>query len=245
MNRFTTTFWLGGGIVAIVLLLLMGTFAGGQTPPPDRDDVVLGGFLGCHVAKDSPRECPFRLHYVNLVQGRTYHIRMESTEFDPRLILEDLAGNLLAGDTDWFDALPGCIVFRPPTSGSYRLVASAAAPMHEGYYTITLRELPVVMRVEAALTTADEARSDCYHRVFEVTLTAGRRYIMDLESNHFETFVKLLNPGGAIVAFDDEGCSNRPARIVFEAARTGTYRLVATSGTPAALGAFTLTVCEE
>jgi hypothetical protein len=244
MDHLTKT-WFGRSVFAILLLLLMAIFAAGQNQPPAREDVVFSGFLACNVSKDSPRQCPFRLHYVDLVQGNAYFIRMDSTEFDAYLLLENLEGKLLATDRDFFEALPGYIVFRPPTTGSYRLVVSAAPPMREGFYTIVLRELPCVMRIEATLAEIDESPNDCYQRVYELTLTAGRRYIIDLESNQFEPFVKLLNADGAIVAFDDEGSSNRPARVVFVAPRTETYRLVATTGTPRALGTFTLSVCED
>jgi hypothetical protein len=246
MNHFTTKFWIGSCVAALIVLLLSTPFAIGQTPSPNGNEVILSGFLSCTLEKDSPRQCPFRLHYVNLNQGSTYIMRIESTEFDARLLLENLEGKLLAANYDWVDEdLFGCIVFRAPTTGSYRLVVSAAPRLNEGFYTVMLRELPVVMRVEAALTTSDAALENCFHKAHEISLVAGRRYIIDLESNEFETCVKLMNAEGAIIAFADEGNPDRLARLVFEAPRTGTYRLVAASNTPYAVGAFRLTVCGE
>ena len=71
------------------------------------------------------------------------------------------------------------------------------------------------------------------------------RSIIDLASEDFEAFVKLLDPNGAIVAMNEEACMPRPARIVFTAPRTVNYRIAATSAAPFATGAFTLTVCCE
>jgi hypothetical protein len=106
-----------------------------------------------------------------------------------------------------------------------------------------MRELPVVMRVEAELPIRDEARDNCYERVQEATLNEGERYIIHLESKEYATCLKLLNPEGMIVAFHDEGMPSNGAHIIYEAPRTGTYRLVASSMTTHAVGAFTLTVC--
>src|SRR5262249_36906077 len=133
----------------------------------------------------------------------------------------------------------------PPTSGCYRLVVTAHAPLREGFYQVTMRELPIVMRVEAGLTLQDESQESCYHRSHEVTLVAGQRYIIDLESAEYATCLKLLSPEGMIVAFDDEGSPMRGARLMYEAPRTGTYRLIVASTEPYAVGRFTLTVCKE
>ena len=244
MNHFTTKYWLLCGVAAIAWLLLGGKVASGQTPPPDNDNVVLSGVLTCNVGLDGQRVCPFKLHYVNLTKGRTYSIQMSSSDFDTTLVLEDLRGNLLARDTDYYDDLYGNIVFRPPVTGRYRLIANATAPK-EGFYTITIRELPVVMSVTDELTPRDPTQNDISHKTFDVKLTAGRRYIIEMESDAFDAFVKLLNPDGAIIAFNDECGTQNNSRLVFEAVRTENYRIVATSFGPNATGAFTLTVCEE
>ncbi len=245
MEHFTFKFWFSCGIAALAALLLSGVVASAQNPTPPSDDIVLSGFLTCPVPNGSPRPCPFRVHYVNLTAGKSYTIRMASSEFHASLTLEDMRGNLLAMDCDDFSTMPGCIVFHPPTTGSYRLIATSSPPRNEGFYTITVRELNVLVRMEATLMPSDAVEDGTFQKTHELTLIEGKRYVIDLASNEFVAFVKLLNPDGAIVAFDDEGCMPRPARIVFTASRTGTYRLIAASATPFATGAFTLTVCEE
>jgi len=244
MKQLSTKLWFSCGFAA--LILLTGTFVAGQTPPPDRGEVTLSGFLSCHVAKDAPRQCPFRLHYLDLKEGQTYSIRIESTEFEARLAIEDLHGNVLAMDGDCVEEdLFGCIWFRAVESGSYRLVVTASPPIREGFYSIVVRELPIVMRVEAALTMIDEAQDECYQKVHDVTLNAVQRYVIELASKEFTPGVKLLNSDGAIVAFDVEGTTTTPARIIYTAPRTGVYRVVTASTTPYSLGAFTATVSND
>jgi hypothetical protein len=246
MNPLAPKFWIAGLIAMLAWLLIAGGVATGQTLPPD--DMIFSGFLSCSGddAKDPNRRCPFRLHYVQLTQGNTYAFRIEATEFDSRLTIEDQHGNVLAQDTDCLEEdVFGCIYFRPPVSGRYRLVVTSLPPLREGFYQVTMRQLPIEMRVESELTIRDPSQDNCFYRVHEVALREGERYIIDLESKEYANCVKLLNPDGMIVAFQDEGTPSRGARIIYEAPRTGTYRVLTASTTPNAIGPFTLTVCRD
>ena len=105
--------------------------------------------------------------------------------------------------------------------------------------------MPVLLNVAAQLTPNDPVAHDAFMSVHAITLTAGRSYIIDLRSDEFDTFLKVLNPKGAIVAFADECGPMRNTRVVFMPTRTETYHIVATSYNPAVIGAFRLLVCEE
>lgn len=245
MNPLNSRFWFAIGTAAVACLLIAGSVAQGQTPPPDRD-TILSGFLSCSRDKDGNMMCPARIHYLNMSEGKTYAIRIETTEFDAKLAIEDLHGNVLASDGDCIEEdLFGCIWFRPPSNDEYRFVVSASMPLLEGFYSVFVRELPIVMRVETTLTTEDEMRDECYQQTHEVTLNEGERYVIELASREFATCLKLLSPDGMIVAFDDEGTTSRPAQIIYTAPRTGVYRLVAASTMPHSVGAFRLTVNGE
>lgn len=231
MDRFDLRFLVVSIAAAIASLVIAASIASAQTAPPANAPITMNGYLNC---KDGT--CTFGLHYVNLVAERTYEIRMVSAGLDPRLMLEALDGRLLAADTDYFD-LGGCIVFHVPITGRYRIIANALPPATDGAYTITVRELPVVLHVEGVITNGNTAGHD-------LALLEGRRYVIDLASHDFGAFVKLLNADGAIVAFEDE-CLCDMARLVFVPTRTGTYRLVVDAVGSNASGAFTLRVCED
>jgi hypothetical protein len=231
-------------IATIVCLFLVATAASGQgvaTAPA----TVASGFLTCSNDNDDAiRLCPFRLHYIELVAGRTYCMRMESSEFQPFLMIEDMHGNPMAMDIDDFNTMPGCMVFRPSTTATYRMIASASLPIREGFYRVTMRELPSVFEVSAELASTDPMNSDCHERFYDVPLIEGRRYVIDLGSREFDAYVKLMTTENVIVAFEDESSPVRGARIVFTAPRTETYRIVATSLMPNSTGTFTLNVSE-
>lgn len=241
MGRFINKLWLGLGFVALAMLLLVGNLASGQTTPPRGDTVVLNGYINCGPLNETTRVCPFRLHYMEFTEGRTYMIRMDSSDFGSRLVLEDMQGRMLACDDDWFDGLDGTIVFRPTATGTYRMIANASTAV-EGFYTITVREVPIVMNVEASLVTNDEMPGNFNEMVYEVAMTAGRRYVIDMVSNEFDAFVRVLNREGAIVAFTNECDRMHNTRVVFTPTETGVYRIGATSNAEHATGGFRLMV---
>jgi hypothetical protein len=229
---------LGVGVLATILLLVFGSIAWGQNVVRDRGPIQLAGYLSCGTAEDGSSVCPFRLHYVELEKGRTYLINMESTEFDAKLVIEDLHGNVLATDRDNYDSLYGMIAFRPNETAHYRLMADSLTPM-EGFYTITIRELPSILTAEEELTmTAPE-------RTFEMELIAGRRYIIDMQSADFDAFIRLTNMEGAIVSFEDVCGAMKNARVIYEPTVTGTYRVIAASGSERTTGTFRLCVNEK
>jgi len=217
----------------------------GPTP-----NMVINATLTSADLPEPRHQCPHKVHEVFLDQGKTYVLEMRSDDFDTYLMLEDGEGALLAQNDDDSTvltayALNSRIAFQPPTTGTYRLIASAFHPAGEGNYTILGREVPVIMSIEDQLVESAETHNDCFCKTYDVTLTAGRRYYIDLESGAFATYVKLLSQDGTIVAFDEGGGSGLNTRIAYQAPATGTYRLVATSFAERSLGDFSLTVRED
>jgi len=243
MNHFTFKFWLLMAFVALVILLMGNRVASAQTPPPENER-ILTGVVGCALSGPEARECPLALHYVKLTAGTMYAIDILDADFTAGLVLEDLFGNVLATDMDYYDDLYGIIMFTPRTSGEYRLTVESKSGT-PGFYSIRVREMPMVVDVRSELTPSNPMAQDAFMSVHPLSMTAGRRYVMDLRSDEFDTFLKVLDPQGVIVAFADEGDATRTRRVVFTPTRTATYHIVATSSDPATIGAFLLMVCEE
>jgi len=205
------------------------------------------------LSAEGPREPRYygahKAHDVFLEGGKTYIVGMTSGAFDSYLMIEDENGVLLAQNDEESTmptngALKAHIAFHAPVSGTYRLIATTYAPDREGDYVITVREVPVMMHADDELAVGDEARNDCFLKTYDVPMTEGRRYYIDLESREFLTSVKLLNPEGLVVAFD-EGGVNANTRIRFQPPMPGPYRIVVTSATERSIGAFSLTVRED
>ena len=85
------------------------------------------------------------------------------------------------------------------------------------------------------------------HHVFEVKMTAGKRYAIHLArtgQRGFDPFLRLENSAGKELASDDDSGGDQDAFLVFVPQETGTYRVVATSynGVP---GTYDLTLRER
>jgi hypothetical protein len=64
-------------------------------------------------------------------------------------------------------------------------------------------------------------------QVHPIDMVAGQTYIIDMESN-FDTYLRLHDPQGKLLAQDDDSGKGRNARLVFTPPRTGSYQLIAT-----------------
>ncbi len=98
-----------------------------------------------------------------------------------------------------------------------------------------------------------KVRTECFpgnltardrERVQEVKLRTGQAYLIDLESAQFDTFLKVQDAKGKVLAENDDITPgvNLNSRLFFTAPADGTYRLVATSFQQRGSGAYTLTV---
>lgn len=84
-------------------------------------------------------------------------------------------------------------------------------------------------------TDSRDAQGKHFHE-HAVNLQAGQRYVFEMNSQHFDTYLKLHAPNGAIVAVNDDSGPALNARIVYVAPVSGLYRLHATSFRPGATG---------
>jgi thiol-disulfide isomerase/thioredoxin len=88
----------------------------------------------------------------------------------------------------------------------------------------------------------DKKRKASAHKVHAYKMTAGSIYVIDMTSKQFDTYLRIEDADGKHLDEDDDGSGNSlNARLVFEAPRDATYRIVCTSYAPQ-YGDFTLTV---
>jgi tetratricopeptide (TPR) repeat protein len=93
-------------------------------------------------------------------------------------------------------------------------------------------------------TTLQGVLTDKAHQQsHEQQLQAGKEYLIDMTSSAFDTYLKLLDPKGNLVAENDDiAPNNLNSRIVFTPKETGTFRIVATSFQERGRGAYTVTI---
>jgi hypothetical protein len=116
-------------------------------------------------------------------------------------------------------------------------------------FTGTITPGPEAFSLEQELTDADPKdtkRKTCHCKLFKVKMQAGASYEIRLraaEGASFDPFLRLENPEGKEVAWDDDSDDGNNARIVFPCKADGVYQIVATSFVTST-GAFTLSVRE-
>jgi hypothetical protein len=92
----------------------------------------------------------------------------------------------------------------------------------------------------------DRVRQGHHAKVYDVRLSPGRSYTIDLISpkgpGFFDTWLRIEDSRGNVLANDDDSGDGLNARIVFTPNREDTFRLVVTSYSKGATGNFTLSV---
>ncbi len=90
-----------------------------------------------------------------------------------------------------------------------------------------------ILSKSAELTAEDEKdtkRTKSPRKVYKVTLEGGKRYKIDLASRSFDAYLRLLDAEDKEVAYNDDlDLTTFDARIVYEPAKTGAFKIVVTS----------------
>jgi predicted Zn finger-like uncharacterized protein len=88
---------------------------------------------------------------------------------------------------------------------------------------------PVLLTQHGRLMPNDPIRDGRIHRAFQVPLQQGKTYVIDMRSRDMDSFLCLYDPGGILVASDDDSAGHLDARIIHRANRTGNYTIAATA----------------
>jgi thiol-disulfide isomerase/thioredoxin len=102
-----------------------------------------------------------------------------------------------------------------------------------------------ILHITAELTekdARDKMATDCFCRIYPIELQAGVSYRIDLVSKDFDAFLRLEDSTGAQVAEDDDSGGGLNARIVHKPAKSGQYKIIASTFKALETGKFTLTV---
>lgn len=78
----------------------------------------------------------------------------------------------------------------------------------------------------------------------EVELKKGKYYTIDMTSSDFDTYLKLQDPKGKIVAQDDDGGDKLNSRLFYKTKVGGKYKIIATSFTKKGMGEYVIKVKE-
>jgi serine protease Do len=255
--------------VALVGLLLV--LARGVAPIRAADDRPAGGDRSevLAVLKTLTKTDPIdkvragsahHVHRVRMEAGKTYIIDMKSREVDAFLRLEDAAGKQLDQDDDGGDSPDARIVFPCQRTDTYQVVTTTFKAETYGKYALTIEKLPTPApgrlqlqggRVEAKarLTPADppgvRGRKRSHAKVYEIKLSGGKTYQIDMVSRDLDSYLVLESADGKVLDRDDDSGGMLNARITFACPKDAIYRVTTTTLRPNTTGNFTLSVQEK
>ncbi len=182
---------------------------------------------------------PAKVHPVKMSAGKTYLIDLESKDFDSYLRILDADGKQLAKDDDGGEGFNARLRFTPPKEGEYQVVATTFNS-GQGSYVLKIRDLAPGAPGKAAVTSGKDLRFEGVlaknspavmgkpAQVHPVKMSAGKTYLIDLESDDFDSYLRVLDAAGKQLAEDDDSGKGFNARLRFTPTTDGEYQVVAT-----------------
>jgi hypothetical protein len=254
--------WKTAGTLAVLLVVLAAwqpLVVGGTQAAKKIEQLKETGVFTNDSPKDKVQiDCPCKLYPLQCVAGRTYTIELRSDEFDTFLRLEDASGKTIAHDDDSGGGTlltDAKIVFKADKSGPYAIAATSFGPKARGKYTLTVthdgvgNDQPVKYLVDlTGKLTRDDAKdkgrgSRFYFKSYKVDMKANTTYVILLDSDDFDAYLRLLDSDGKEVANDDDGAKDGlNAMIVFACKHSASYTIIATTSADPDTGEFRLRV---
>jgi len=232
----------------------------------DFKPIKIDGNLADNDPKDKKlTESPAKIHKVKLTQGRNYEIRLNSDDFDAFLRIEDGDGKELAFDDDSGGGLNSRLLFSPPKTGEYAVIATSL-DSKTGKFLLTINDKGAPAKLagkklqlneQGGATVTDKlAEGDTPNpigifngqvtkghpcKIYAVELKAGTGIQINLDSDDFDAVLIVTDAKGKVVAFNDDANGTLNSEIKYRAANAGAYNIIATSLNNA-VGDYTLKV---
>ena len=226
-------------VLTVLALVLFTTAVFAQAATP----IAVGDTVDGELTADAPSA----VYSFEGTEGSIVQITLVSDEFDPYLVLADSDENTLATDDDGAGDLDSRIVFTIPADGEYLITATSFAAQNGlegavGAYTLSLSESQTET-IEYGETVEGTLAGDVLSQIFNFTAAPGDSVIIVMESDDFDSYLRLNDPSGFEVAYNDDGAGNLNSRIgPLSLSDGGVYSIVASSLSGSSTGSFRLSL---
>jgi hypothetical protein len=218
-------------LLALVALPLLAAAQG------DPDQIVDGGAVevGESVEGTLTEAEPAFAYTIDATADQALTFTLTSEDFDCYLVLMDEDGNVLDTDDDSAGSLDSRIgPFVVPADGTYTVVAQSfsfyngsSASVGDFVFSVDeaqVRQIEYTQTIEDSLTNAELTHN------YTFTAQAGDAVVVRLESDDFDSYLRLLSPNGSELTYNDDGGGNLNSLIgPYPLSETGTYTIVASS----------------
>jgi hypothetical protein len=228
----------------------------GDASPSDRIVDEAGTLISSDPRDRIRKGSPHKVREVSLERGVPYVIDLMSPEFDAFLRIEDEAGVTIAENDDGGFGTDARLTYTPSRSGKYRVVVTTFQGGAGNYHlhvekrsterSVSPNASVVVFQESFSLRPGDPVdrlNAKANAREHRMELKGGTSYSVELASNEFDAFLRIEDDENHPLTEDDDSGGNLNAKLLFTPARTGAYRMIATSF-QRGHGRYTLTVRE-
>ena len=172
---------------------------------------------------------------------------LRSPDFDTYLTITAPSGAEFTNDDYEGDTRRSLLSLRLTETGQYRVSVSSFFSDESGTYSLAISRPMAAGAQEridetGALAAGDATRSNGnFADTYEFDGAPGRRAVIDLTSNDFDTYLVMTSPSGAVIENDDAD-SLQHSQIDTEMSETGTYRVQVSSYAVGETGNYRLTI---
>ena len=157
------------------------------------------------------------------VTNQVVRVSARSLDFDTYIRLVSPNDEEVAADDDSGSGLDSQVVTRLPMSGRYQVWVTAIAD-GAGAYEVALDFVGDGAQASRSLVSTRGTLDNDEPGIWEFEGTAGKGLQLDVRSDEFDTYVRLLSPSGEEVATDDDGGRGLNSRISVTLRVSGLYR---------------------
>ena len=186
-------------------------------------------------------------------RGQMFTIDLQSNDFDTfvQVHATDDAGDI-DNDQYWFNddfadsQSHSRVEVELPQDGTFVVLVTSYEGLETGRYELTITSSDG--RVETGKLGLSDDRLDSgeYFDIHRVNASAGQRFIIDLYSDHFDTYLFVRCPDDPDFSLDndDHESDQHRSQIVMQASVDGVYEVYVTSFEANETGAYRLTISE-
>lgn len=190
---------------------------------------------------------PESLYSFEAEAGTSVQITLVSDDFDPYLVLADADGNELATDDDSAGNLDSRISYTFADAGEYLITATSFSGHNggtgaTGAYTLSVAQIEVET-IEYGETVNGTFTAAAPALEYSFTAAPGDSVIIRLESDDFDSYLRLRDANGTEIAYNDDGAGNLNSLIgPLALTEGGVYTIIASSLGGSATGNFVLSL---
>lgn len=172
-------------------------------------------------------------------EGDYISITLTSEDFDTYLELYDPSNELLAEDDDSLGNLDSRINATLEETGTFTIIARSFGGESEGSYALSLE-----VAASNMIVFGETVRTQLFPagNLFVFDSESGDFVTILMTSEDFDTYLELYEPGGDMVASDDDSAGDLDSLITFAVPSDGRYVILARALSDSGSGEFALLV---